>query len=663
VVGSRRHLRGALWGLGALAVLVAVFVSSQPVGAGQDTPSPELAQISSSITHTCALAEGVVSCWGGNGYGQLGAATPSFSEQPTAVVGLGAAVSVSAGKRHSCALLADGTVSCWGNNAHGQLGDGSQVNSSSPVQVLGVTDAVQLAAGDFNNCVLRADRTVSCWGLNDTGQLGNGTQVSSSTPVDVTGLDEAIFVDTGSTASCVINADQTASCWGKDYGLELGTAPGDVPEQLDFLDTVTWISMGSRHNCAVAQGSVACWGNNSVGQLGGGAGASGPLQTTSFSPDLVASVSAGRDHTCVAFQDGTADCWGGNVSGQVGNWRTRTDSPEYGSVFTPTSVLRSHDIATISAGSYYTCVSLSSGTISCFGQHDLAEDIDPDGTPLKVTPIGVCREQTPALGAGAAGYWMVEMTGAIHSFGAADNFCSVELTPGGQVVGFDNSLDGRGLWILDNQGVVSVRGSATNYGNVPLAQVDAADTVASISATPSGAGYWVFTRLGAVFAYGDAQDFGDLPALGVEPTGGVVASAATATGNGYYMLGADGGVFAFGDAKFVGSIPEVLTEGQALGCPIVGLVPIPVGEGYWLVGCDGGVFSFGDADFNGSIPGVLAPNQSLNAPVNGMVSYADGYLMVASDGGVFNFSTKPFSGSLGDRPPASPVVSITAFAP
>jgi hypothetical protein len=52
----------------------------------------------------------------------------------------------------------------------------------------------------------------------------------------------------------------------------------------------------------------------------------------------------------------------------------------------------------------------------------------------------------------------------------------------------------------------------------------------------------------------------------------------------------------------------------------------------------------------------------LNQPIVGMVPFGDGYLMAAADGGVFNFSHKPFFGSLGNNPPGSPIVALTAHA-
>ncbi len=270
------------------------------------------------------------------------------------------------------------------------------------------------------------------------------------------------------------------------------------------------------------------------------------------------------------------------------------------------------------------------------------------------TPTG----PTPPPAAQSAGYWMLERSGILHGFGAAATFSAMA---SGDVVDFDRTNSGDGLWVLDETGKVQVRGAATHYGDVNLSLLATGEQLASISGTSSDKGYWVFTDQGRVLTFGDAVHYDDLPGLGIKPVGLIVASAPTASGLGYYMLGADGGVFAFGDATFAGSIPQVLPAGS-LACSIVGLVPVPAGGGYWMVGCDGGVFSFGSAEFRGSIPGVLPEGTDLNSPINGLVPYGNGYLMVAADGGVFTFSDREFLGSLGDNPPGSPIIAISAFA-
>lgn len=52
-----------------------------------------------------------------------------------AFVPLSNTVQITTGRRHSCALIANGAVSCWGENTFGQLGNNSTTNSNMPISV------------------------------------------------------------------------------------------------------------------------------------------------------------------------------------------------------------------------------------------------------------------------------------------------------------------------------------------------------------------------------------------------------------------------------------------------------------------------------------------------------------------------------------------------
>ena len=51
------------------------------------------------------------------------------------------------GDSHSCAVLAGGTATCWGSNGFGQLGDGSSGSSSNPLAVVGLAGVTSISAG------------------------------------------------------------------------------------------------------------------------------------------------------------------------------------------------------------------------------------------------------------------------------------------------------------------------------------------------------------------------------------------------------------------------------------------------------------------------------------------------------------------------------------
>ena len=147
--------------------------------------------------HTCALiSDGTVTCWGNNGAGQLGDGSNTDSNVPVAVAG-GAltnktVIDITAGGNHTCALISDGTVTCWGWNGYGQLGDGSNTARNVPVAVTGgaLTNktVTQITAGDYHTCALISDGTVTCWGKNSAGQLGTGDTTDRNVPVAVVWL-------------------------------------------------------------------------------------------------------------------------------------------------------------------------------------------------------------------------------------------------------------------------------------------------------------------------------------------------------------------------------------------------------------------------------------------------------------------------------------------
>ena len=151
----------------------------------------------------CVLhATGEVSCWGTNIAGELGSdadregtrSSTDHSSVPVKISGITDVAAVSAGNHHACVLHKSGEVSCWGSNGFGELGTGGHLaddQTATPQKVEGVTDATAISAGFLHTCALRENGEVICWGWDEHGQLGDGqawTRTNSHTPVEVVGL-------------------------------------------------------------------------------------------------------------------------------------------------------------------------------------------------------------------------------------------------------------------------------------------------------------------------------------------------------------------------------------------------------------------------------------------------------------------------------------------
>lgn len=347
--------------------------------------------------HTCAVRGGNVMCWGLNYVGQLGDGSTDSSAQPVTVTGLTGAVSVTAGSVHSCALRVDGTVWCWGVNTSGQLGIGTlDTTSTVPVIVPGLTDVVSVSAGGYYTCAVVASGSVWCWGNGGSGELGNGSDASHTTPVQVSDISDAVAVEAGWQTTCALRSTGGVMCWGYNYYGELGNgdnATSLVPVPVTGITDATGISFGTEQGCAIRSGGALwCWGDNSFGQLGvPGYGASNvPVAVDGDGIGNVTAGGPGQNWTCAIQEPGTVLCWGQNHLGQLGNGTLESQ--------TEPSVVPGFDdaIAITSRGAGHACAVRASGPIMCWGFNpygQLGDGTTTDSpTPVVVYGTGLAAE-------------------------------------------------------------------------------------------------------------------------------------------------------------------------------------------------------------------------------------------------------------------------------
>ncbi|HEY6559479.1 MAG TPA: hypothetical protein VI072_19485 [Polyangiaceae bacterium] len=313
----------------------------------------------------------------------------------------GCVADVATGAYHTCVLKMNGTLWCWGHNDYGQLGDGTTTSRSVPVQVASLgTGVIAVAAGGSHTCARKRDGTLWCWGENYYGELGDGTTESPKLePVNVgPSFTDATGVTLGSLFTCAHKSDGTAWCWGYDYDGQLGNgvatdASIPRPAQLTTLPgDISEIEAGAAHACArSASGSLWCWGNNTLGQLGNGATADAePLPVASATiPGCAAQVVAGVDHTCARGSDGKLWCWGNNDAGQLGAGQRG------GFERRPGHVALDRQVNGMDLGLSHTCALTQGGMPWCWGGNEFGQLGNGAQAAFSASPV-----QPAAIGPG-----------------------------------------------------------------------------------------------------------------------------------------------------------------------------------------------------------------------------------------------------------------------
>ncbi|MCY1056809.1 DUF4215 domain-containing protein [Nannocystis sp. SCPEA4] len=325
-----------------------------------------------------------------------------------------------------CVLTTTGDVACFGRNTSGEVGNGT-TNVETHMPALALTGAVAVTAGEEHHCAIRAAGDVWCWGDNLDSQLGPLAPApgDKSQPVEVTGMPAAAAIDAGDDHTCVLDTAGLVWCWGDNNQRQLGHGGNDVvddatptavtmPGGLAAVD----LGLGDDHSCAVlVDGSVACWGDDALGQLGDGVAG-----TDSGSATLVpglegmvfVDVEGGQFDTCATTNLGELYCWGQNADGQLGDGTTINSA-------TPLPVALPAEVDAISLGDDFACALLVTDEVLCWGE---AEDFQAGTRDLidQLTPFPV--PELPAgdiegIEAGARGVCIVAV-GERYCWGYSD---------------------------------------------------------------------------------------------------------------------------------------------------------------------------------------------------------------------------------------------------
>ena len=173
-------------------------------------------------------------------------------------------------------------------------------------------------------CARLTGGTVECWGPNDGLRPSAVANLSGATAIAVgEGTVAGIALSARESFACALLTGGTVECWGDNEVGELGNRTltnSATPVQVANLSDATAIAAGGAFACALLTGgTVECWGNNEVGELGNGTliNSATPVQVSNLSG--ATAISVGDGSACALLTGGTVECWGDNGDGELGN--------------------------------------------------------------------------------------------------------------------------------------------------------------------------------------------------------------------------------------------------------------------------------------------------------------------------------------------------------
>jgi len=269
---------------------------------------------------------------------------------------IAASGSTAYGSAIGCAIVDDASVWCFPlagpliDSTDLGAGLGAGVTTSDAVQVVTaqgapgppLAGARQLSAsmngGGATFCALTDAGGVACWGYGVAGILGRGDAADSAVARPVLAdasvpFTDAVEIRLGFDSACARKSDGSVWCWGDDTLGQLGQldivsmdatqSPFPVAVALPGPAARLAANPGKTHCALLRDGRVACWGWNAYAQAGADAAhasvAPTIVLTAASGPPLTGVVDLAPDHgmqaMCATTMNGALVCWGHPFAG------------------------------------------------------------------------------------------------------------------------------------------------------------------------------------------------------------------------------------------------------------------------------------------------------------------------------------------------------------
>ena len=217
--------------------------------------------------------------------------------------------------------------------------------------------------------------------------IGLSARSRQRTPRLIHGAPYSAEVELGPTS----REDGSLWCWGQNQLGQVGDGTIDdryEPTQVGTATDWRFVSATASHSCGIRNDdSLWCWGNNGFGQASGdGTTSHGLVTPVRVGGGTWKTVRVGSLYTCAIRTDSTLWCWGYNVYGQLGDGSIAERS-------TPVQIGTATWIA-LSAGYSHTCGIQTDRSLWCWG--DNREGQVGNGTTnngvLRPTQVGTATD-------------------------------------------------------------------------------------------------------------------------------------------------------------------------------------------------------------------------------------------------------------------------------
>ncbi len=173
----------------------------------------------------------------------------------------------------------------------------------------------------------------------------------------------------GDAHACALLSDGTVRCWGDNALGQLGNgseAGATKPVHVAVVAKATRIVSNTSTTCVTLEDRRAlCWGKNSFGSIDAALGEAVKTPTDLGATDIK-QISPGGSHICAVTETTSAvQCRGYNFYGQVGNGDSGIQSAGF-----ETAIGIAGSPQQVAAGKLHTCATTSGGTAYCWGYGD-----------------------------------------------------------------------------------------------------------------------------------------------------------------------------------------------------------------------------------------------------------------------------------------------------